>query len=229
MIEIKNIHDAVIFTSAAPSIKDAIVEAVSKMANLRGANLEVAPLEGANLEGANLEGANLEGANLEGANLEGANLRGANLRRANLRWANLEGVNLSGANLEGANLSGANLRGAKNADKVLAMIQFIPTEGAFIGWKKCRDGRIVKLAIGRNAKRSHGTERKCRCSVAKVLLITTAEGIECDEAVSEHDATFIYRKGAIVRPIYPFDEDRWNTCGSGIHFYLTKIEAENHQ
>jgi hypothetical protein len=36
-----------------------------------------------------------------------------------------------------------------------------------------------------------------------------------------------YRKGEVVTPD-GFDEDRWNTCGRGIHFYLTRIEAENH-
>jgi len=25
-----------------------------------------------------------------------------------------------------------------------------------------------------------------------------------------------------------WNEDRWKECGGGIHFYLTKIEAENH-
>ena len=158
-----------------------------------------------------------------------ANGTRADLSGANLIGANLRGAYLSEANLRGANLRGADLYGAKNAELSLAMIQFIPTEGSFIGWKKCLDGRIVKLAIENNAKRSHGTERKCRCSAAKVLFITTAEGVECDEAASQYDSTFIYRKDAIVHPQLPFDEDRWNTCGSGIHFYLTKIEAENHQ
>lgn len=25
-----------------------------------------------------------------------------------------------------------------------------------------------------------------------------------------------------------WDEDRWNTCGHGIHFYITRLEAEAH-
>ena len=50
-MDIKNIYDAVIFTSAALSIKNAMVEAVSKRANLRGANLHEADLCGANLHG----------------------------------------------------------------------------------------------------------------------------------------------------------------------------------
>ena len=36
------------------------------------------------------------------------------------------------------------------------------------------------------------------------------------------------RTGKIVKPREPFSEDRWDECASGIHFYLTRIEAENH-
>jgi uncharacterized protein YjbI with pentapeptide repeats len=73
-MDIKNIYDAVIFTSAALTIRDAMDEAVSKKINLGYANLR-----GTNLRGANLEGANLGGANLGGTYLEGANLRGAKI------------------------------------------------------------------------------------------------------------------------------------------------------
>jgi hypothetical protein len=216
MIELKNIYGAVIYTAPnITTVKATVEEAVSSGANLRGAYLSGAYLSGANLSGANLSGANLHGANLSRANLSGANLRGAYL----------SGANLSGANLSGANLSGAYLHGAKNAELALAMIQFIPPEGAFRGWKKCRNGRLVMLGIPVSAKRSHGAERKCRCSKAKVLLILDSDGNETNEAVSQLDSTFIYHKGKIVEPLNGFDENRWNTCGAGIHFYLTKEEA----
>ena len=78
-MDIKNIYDAVIFASAAPSIKEALIEAVSKSADLGGANMRWANLRGANLYGADLYGADLYGANLYGADLYGANLRGADL------------------------------------------------------------------------------------------------------------------------------------------------------
>ncbi len=54
----------------------------------------------ANLRGANLRGANLRGANLYEANLYGANLRGANLYEADLRGADLYEADLRGADLE---------------------------------------------------------------------------------------------------------------------------------
>jgi uncharacterized protein YjbI with pentapeptide repeats len=104
-MDIKNIYDAVIFTSAALTLKDALKEAISKSADLSSANMSSANLRGANLRGANLYSANLSGADLSGADLYGANLRGANLSGANLYGANLRGANLSGANLSGKKLS----------------------------------------------------------------------------------------------------------------------------
>jgi len=84
---------AVLYTSeTADSIAGAVIEAVSRGANLRGANLGGANLDGAYLRGAYLRGANLGGANLRGANLGGANLDGAYLRGANLGGANLDGA-----------------------------------------------------------------------------------------------------------------------------------------
>ena len=44
-------------------------------------------------------------------------------------------------------------------------------EGDIIGYKKCRDGVIVKLLIPIKAKRSHAFGRKCRAEYAKVLEI----------------------------------------------------------
>jgi len=111
-VDIVGIVGNVLFSSAATLIKDALVEAVSKRADLYGADLYGANLYGANLRGANLRGANLRGANLYGADLYGADLYGANLRGADLYGANLYGADLYGANLRGANLRGANLYGA---------------------------------------------------------------------------------------------------------------------
>jgi len=192
--------------------------------------LEQDNLRGANLQGANLWGANLWGANLWGDDLEGANLQGANLEGANLRYANLQGANLEGADLQGADLQGANLRGANfNIETIFdinsiwyAESRILP-EGDIIGYKKCIGGIIVKLLIPSDAKRSHAFDRKCRCEYAKVLEIYGS-----DVAYSSHDTTFVYKAGKEVRPIETFSEDWFNECASGIHFFLTRIEAENY-
>lgn len=158
------------------------------------------------------ERANLTRANLTRANLYGADLSGANLSRANL----------SGANLSGAILYGANLSGANNLNYPIAC----PEEGSFVGFKKCRNNLIVKLEIPEDALRCSATGRKCRCSKAKVLSITTVDGVDANvqTAISNHDSSFIYKVGEIVS-VDNFEPDRWKECSAGIHFFITRQEA----
>jgi len=101
-MDIVNMVGGVIFSAAATVLKDALVEAVEKKADLRSADLYGANLYGAYLRGANLYGADLRGADLRGANLYGADLRGANLRSADLYGADLRSADLRGAYLRGA-------------------------------------------------------------------------------------------------------------------------------
>ena len=181
--------------------------------------------ERANLSGADLSRADLSGADLSYANLSGANLSGANLSSANLRDANLSGADLSDANLSCANLSYANLGSAKANIYTTGFYLACPEEGAFIGFKKCREKRIVKLLIPEDAKRSSATSRKCRCSKASVLDIVDRDGAHHDTAVSGRLAPFTYRVGETVE-VPDFDENRWRECAAGIHFFLTRAEAE---
>ena len=203
--------------------------------NLREADLRVADLSGANLRGVDLSGAHLIGADLSEAdlicvNLYRANLNGANLSRANLSGANLRGVDLRSADLSGADLSRADLRGVYFRGANLSGTYGIPAiccpeEGSFIGFKKAGD-YIVKILILDDAKRSSATSRKCRCSKAKVLSITELDGSETDvtEVESNYDSSFVYRIGETVE-VPNFDDDRWNECAPGIHFFITRQEA----
>ena len=186
-------------------------------------------------ERANLFGANLSRADLSGANLFEANLSGANLFEANLFEANLFRANLSGADLFEANLSGANLSGANYIEKAKNLFYPIacPEIGAFVGWKKARvktSGHecIVKLEITEDAVRSSAAGRKCRCSKATVLEIQDLEGNVLEQAaVSDRDCNFSYIPGTVVS-VLDFDENRWNECSTGIHFYITREEAVRH-
>ena len=170
---------------------------------------------------ANLSCADLSGAKLSGADLSGADLSGANLSGADLSDANLSGANLTHADLSGANLSDANLR------YPIAC----PEDGAFIGYKKVKNiaGQyyIVKLQIPAKAKRCSATSRKCRCSYAKVLSITHLDGTKTGlESVTNKffGKKCVYTIGEYVYPD-SFDEDRWNECSHGIHFFITRQEA----
>jgi len=189
--------------------------------DLRGANLSGADLTCTNLSGANLSGANLSGFDLNCTDLRGANLNCADLRGADLRGADLRRANLRGANLRGANLTRANLSGdiKYNEGTYFYAIQ-CPEDGAFVAWKKCEDEVIVKLLIPEDAKRSSATTRKCRASKAIVLEIIGAE-----KAVSKHDNSVIYEVGKEMIP-HEWCNDRWQECAGGIHFFITRKEAE---
>ena len=102
-----------------------------------------------------------------------------------------------------------------------------PKEGSFIGYKKCRDERIVQLEVPENAKRSSAYGKKCRCSRAKVLGIWTLDGKEAESAVSRFDPDFVYYKGKAVE-VQNFNKNRFNECAVGIHFFMTRKEAEDY-
>lgn len=195
--------------------------------NLRGADLRHADLSNSDLSYADLRGANLRHANLEGADLSYVDLSNTNLSYVNLRGANLIYVNLRGANLSYADLSNADLSNITyNCLTAFFTIQ-CPEEGSFTGFKKAND-KIVKLLITEDSLRSSATSRKCRCSKAKVLSITSLDGKKSfDKIESNYDESFIYEVGKIVE-VKDFDKNRWNGCSTGIHFFITREEAVNY-
>jgi len=189
------------------------------VAYLLGVNLRGAYLQGADLRSADLRDANLTGAYLRGVNLTGADLRDADLRGAYLRGAGLWDANLTGASLRGADLRGAYLRGARGASLAQARTSILP-DGDLIGWKKA-GGVLVKLRIPADAKRSNATGRKCRAEYAEVLeTIGEAVGI-----TTKYGPTTEYKVGETVRA-NKWDENSWNECSHGIHFFITRKEAE---
>ena len=154
-----------------------------------------------------------------------ANLRGADLRGADLSEVDLRGADLRGANLRGADLRGANLRGAAYDENTAFLALQCPEEGSFIGYKICEEQRIVKLLITEDSKRSSATTRKCRASKVKVLDISNIENTKKYEtAVSKYDKSFIYKAGETIK-VPDFDDNRWEECSTGIHFFITRDEA----
>ena len=154
--------------------------------------------------------------------------------------ADLRGAVLRGADLRDADLRDADLKGAKN-------VPFVPYAcpdfGMFIGFKKVYKHvkiggydyyesnvpYIVVLEIPEEAKRLSATGRKCRCDKAKVLAIQNINGTSAEDAevCSAHEPSFIYHVGEMVYPD-SFDEDRWNECSHGIHFFINRQEAVNY-
>lgn len=81
---------------------------------------------------------------------------------------------------------------------------------------------IVKLLIPKDSPRSHTFGRKCRAKFADVLEVIGGE-----EGVSCHDKKTTYRVGERVE-CHRWDEDWRNECSGGIHFYISRLEAEAH-
>ncbi len=157
----------------------------------------------------------------EGANLARANLADANLARANLAGAYLAGANLARANLARANLADANLADAKGLKNQPEHTIILP-EGELIVYKKLCEG-VAKLRIPIGAKRSNASGRKCRAEYAEVLELP--EGVIIGH--SNHDKKFAYEAGKIVKA------DNWcdnwaEECAGGIHFFITRQEAEDY-
>ena len=169
--------------------------------------------------------ANLREANLSGANLSGANLSLADFSKANLRGADLRGADLRFTDFSEADLSKADLSEAKG---VPFIPMACPDSGEFIGWKKASN-YIVKLKILEDSKRSSATGRKCRCDKALVVDIQSIDGNgkAVDEITSNYDSSFVYKIGGVVS-VDNFDDDRWNECAPGIHFFVNRQEAVNY-
>ena len=82
---------------------------------------------------------------------------------------------------------------------------------------------IVKLLIPAEAKRSNATGRKCRAEFADVLEIIGGK-----KGKSDKDNEFIYEVGKRMIPS-GFDLNRWEECSTGIHFFITREEAEAYE
>ena len=193
-------------------------------ADLRDANLLRADLRDADLRDANLRGADLRGADLWDANLLRADLRDANLLRADLRGADLRDANLLRADLRDADLRDAELRGADLRGVNLVCVGLPPTancpeEGGFVGFKKLSDGTICKLWIPDESRRvSPIIGRKCRAEFVDVL---EGEG----ETTPYVGPRTKYKLGQRVYAD-KFDDDIRVECSHGIHFFITRKEAE---
>ena len=250
--EIKNVDKQVLFSYDCEdnTIKKTIEEAVKQKvnlkfadfhnlylfninfynANLHSADFSYAYLNYTDFRYADLSDANFRGANLRDTNLHGANLHNADLENANLEYicaerANFYGVNFKNANLENVNIHGANLSNAKN---IPSLPMNLPN-GEFIGWKKLENDLIAKLKILKDSKRSQATTKKCRCDKALVLEFQNIDGTKSDvtEQTNYNYTICQYKVGEVVYAD-SWDDNRWNECSHGIHFFLDRETAVNY-
>src|SRR5574344_1702985 len=200
-MEIKDINGKVLYSDdTCTTIKELVEKAVFNKINLIDADLRDANLICANLIDADLRGADLIDADLESANLICANLRGANLRSANLR----------------------------SAKKIPYIPLACPSDGVFTAWKKVNNC-LIKLEILEDSKRSSANTNKCRCDKAKVISIVDLSDTNktITKIINTNYEPLTYEVGEIA-VADKFDEDRWNECSNGIHFFINKQDAINY-
>ena len=194
--------------------------------NLSYADFREATLNNAYIFNSNLVHADFGEASFIGTYLAHSNLARADFQGANLAWAALRNCVFDNTDLRDCNFIHSNLRGSKYVPYIPLQC---PSDGAFVGWKKVNNV-LIKLEIPADAKRSSATTNKCRCDKAKVLGFYNTLGTEeldMTELVNDEYEKCKYVKGEMVYPDF-FDEDRWNECSHGIHFFVNKQDAINY-
>ena len=171
---------------------------------------------GANFNGANFSCSKFHDSSFRGADFSDAHFYGADFHSSNFRGADFYDSSFRGADFSDADFNGADFYGT-------ALCMQCPSEGSFIGWKKV-NGALIKLQITPNAKRSSATTHKCRCSEALVLEI---DGGAMQQITRNSYAPITYKVGELVHPD-SFDDDRWNECSHGIHFFISRHNAEEY-
>ena len=193
--------------------------------NVKKASLPSASFFDAKVCDCDFTGSNLENARFTCADLDNACFADTNLRNAGFSyvmreyWSDFTNADMTGVNAYDVDFGPENLKGVKG----LYLPLCCPEEGAFIAWKKCREGRVVKLLIPEHAERKGHSIRSCRASEAVVLEIYDEAGNPVEEAESIYKEGFMYVKGATVIP----EKVNHNTYGDveGIHFVLSRAET----
>lgn len=196
--------------------------------DLRNIKLYCVDLSYAILQSVDLRGADLSDVCLKKVNFQNANLQCVDFYGANLQRACFQNADLYNAKLLETDLRYADLCSARNIPD-LPWTSIVPEYGSFIGWKKVGN-YIIKLKILDNAKRSNATGRKCRCSEAEVLEIQNLDGTkaEISEIYNDNYCGTNYVVGKTVTSD-SFDDNRWNECSHGIHFFITRQEAVDYR
>jgi len=229
------------FSSA--NLKDALFDMVYMYdVNFDGADLHKVLFRCSMIEFCSFRRAFLVGTEFLGTIVHGCDFEDSCLVCATFRsTAEVSGCTFLNANMDGVYVRDVRFSAneAITADKDIKKTSSCPDTGSFIGWKKavicpkdeCTDYVIIKLEIPEEAKRSSAFGRKCRASEARVLGIWQIKNNEpdfehpVDVAYSLNVPEFKYVTGQTVTPTVPYDDNPYNECASGIHFFITMQEA----
>lgn len=165
------------------------------------------------------------------------------IEKGSFQRTRFDHVIFDGSNFNCSDFRDAIFYNARSIDSTFAFAKNLPPlvcpeKGGFTAFKKVRipntyrDKEVIaKLYIPSSARRISGFDRKCRCNKAKVVGFYDCHGCRLSDSIvasSIHNSKFKYRQGEYVYPEKDFDEDRWCSCSSGIHFFITFDEAANY-
>lgn len=200
-------------------------------ANCRYCNFSYSNLSYGYFHGTDFFRSNLSNTILSKSDLTACIFHSANLSKADVFWSNLRYANLTDANLKNANLKysiilDTILEDADLTDATMPFIPFVcPQKGSFLGYKVAGD-KIVVLEIPDDAKRLSGTDRQCRTNKAYVKALLNLDETPSDSTQigSNYDTSFVYKVGTMVE-VKDFDDDRFHSCTTGIHFFINIDEV----
>lgn len=196
-----------------------------------GSDLSSASFAGSRIVDCSFRVAKLTGVEFSSAKVYDSDFSGARLRYASCLGTEFEWCNFREADFVNAKLSTAKFdRYCRFSSATTGYWPVCPSTGSFTAYKKAYsvwgESLIVTLLIPASARRSSATTRKCRADKAVVLDI---RGLRTNEqhkiAVSHFDNKFEYKLGETVS-VPDFNPDRWEECAEGIHFFITREEAE---
>ena len=129
---------------------------------------------------------------------------------------------------------------SQSYDSIIDLPLVCPAEGSFIAYKnvlryintgRCTflDHCIAVLEIPADAKRISAGSNKCRCSKAKAIRFESFNGEDLGDIVcfSDYNNEFKYKLGEMVYAD-SFDENKFNQCSTGIHFFMNREEATHY-
>lgn len=206
--------------------------AVISYTHMEGTKMVRAVITDASLNVVLMGGADLAGSSFEGSKLLHVNMRMANIQTANFTSANImesccfEHAHLTNAIFASASISKdtsfdfADLHGCEFDGEEKNRLGRV-LDRPVTGYKKSGEGDIVTLEIPKGAIVFSINNSKCRANKAKVV---DTDGKT--ELTSIFDGEFKYRVGDKITPRNGFDLAYNIECAPGIHFFLTREEAE---
>ena len=193
-------------------------------ADLAFSDFENTEFYGCNFSECNLTRVNLTNTRIDSCDMTNAVLCGANLSRAHIVSSNLSGADFKRADAFNASFVSCNMENI-SIDYETKFMAPAP-EGDLIGWGK-KGVYIVKMRIPSKAKRSWATSYKLRAEFVETLEIW--DGDDQVYAISHRakDMTPLVRYAVgTLTWADQWDPNRWLECSHGIHFFLSREQAE---